>query len=62
LELLGNEAAAYYALVLSGCGRAEEARRVLSAVDRQTLLPELRAIVDRAFGALPMSAAAHQPD
>ena len=62
LEQLGNEAAAYYALVLSGCGRIEEARRVLSAVDRQTLLPELRAIVDRAFGALPMSAAAHQPD
>jgi len=59
LEQLGNDGAAYYALVLSGCGRGEEARRVLSAVDRQTLLPELRASLDRAFGTPPMNTATH---
>jgi tetratricopeptide (TPR) repeat protein len=52
VERLGGESAAYYALVLSACGRREEARRALMAVDRQLLLPELRAHLDRVFGAV----------
>jgi hypothetical protein len=57
LELLGSDCAAYYALVLSACGRGDEARQVLAAVDRQALLPELRASLDRAFGTAPANAA-----
>jgi tetratricopeptide (TPR) repeat protein len=52
VEQLGGEGAAYYALVLSACGRRDEARRALAAVDRQLLLPELRAHLDRVFGAV----------
>jgi tetratricopeptide (TPR) repeat protein len=62
LHRLGNDGAAYYALVLSGCGRDEEARRILSMVNPETLLPELRASLDRAFGILPKNAVTHQPD
>jgi tetratricopeptide (TPR) repeat protein len=52
IERLGGEGAAYYALVLSACGRRDEARQALKAVDRQLLLPELRAHLDREFGAV----------
>jgi Tetratricopeptide repeat len=62
LHKLGNDGAAYYSLVLSGCGRDEEARRILSMVNQETLLPELRASLDRAFGTLPKDAVTHQPD
>ena len=62
LNKLGNDGAAYYSLVLSGCRRDEEARRILSMVDRETLLPEVRMSLDRAFGALPSNAVTHQPD
>jgi hypothetical protein len=62
LHRLGNDGAAYYALVLSGCGRDEEARRILSMVNPETLLPDLRASLDRAFGILPKNAVTHQPD
>ena len=37
LGLLGSDCAAYYALVLSACGRGDEARQVLAAVDRPML-------------------------
>ena len=47
---LGSEGAAYYALLLSACGRRDEARRALTAVDRHLLLPELRASLDRCSG------------
>jgi tetratricopeptide (TPR) repeat protein len=57
LELLGSDGAAYYALVLSACGRGDEARQLLVAVDRQALLPELCASLDRAFGTAPTNAA-----
>jgi hypothetical protein len=50
LHQLGNDGSAYYALVLSACGRGDEARRFVAAVDRQQLLPELRASLDRVFG------------
>ncbi|HEY5779629.1 MAG TPA: hypothetical protein VIT00_12875, partial [Terrimicrobiaceae bacterium] len=62
LNKLGNDGAAYYSLVLSGCRRNEEARRILSMVDREMLLPELRASLDRAFGGLPSNAVTRQPD
>ena len=57
LERLAGDGAAYYALILSACGRRDEARQVLAAVDRQALLPELRASLDRAFGTAPANAA-----
>ncbi|HEY5705720.1 MAG TPA: hypothetical protein VIS96_09115 [Terrimicrobiaceae bacterium] len=57
LEQLGGDEAAYYALILSACGRGNEARRVLAPVDREMLLPELRVSLDRAFGSAPTSAA-----
>jgi tetratricopeptide (TPR) repeat protein len=57
VERLGGEGAAYYALVLSACGRRDEARRALTAVDRQLLLPELRASLDRVFGAVSTNTA-----
>ena len=53
---LGSEGAAYYALLLSACGRRDEARRALTAVDRELLLPELRADLDRVFGSVSNSA------
>jgi hypothetical protein len=53
---LGSEGAAYYALLLSACGRRDEARRALTAVDHESLLPELRANLDRVFGAVSNSA------
>jgi hypothetical protein len=56
---LGNDGAAYYSLILSGCERKEEARRVLSSVDPDALLPELRASLDRT---LPKNAMTQQPD
>ncbi len=62
LHRLGNDGAAYYSLVLSGCGRDEEARRILSMVNPETLLPGLRASLDRAFGTLPKNAVTHQLD
>ena len=54
---LGSEGAAYYALLLSACGRRDEARRALTAVDRHLLLPELRASLDRVFGAVSTNSA-----
>jgi Flp pilus assembly protein TadD len=48
LHKLDNDDASYYVLVLSACGRGEEARRILAGVDRNTLLPELREALDRA--------------
>jgi tetratricopeptide (TPR) repeat protein len=62
LHRLGNDGAAYYSLILSGCGLDEEARRFLSMVNPETLLPELRASLDRAFGTVPKNAVTHQPD
>jgi tetratricopeptide (TPR) repeat protein len=59
LYKLGNDGAAYYSLILSGCERKEEARRVLSSVDPDALLPELRASLDRT---LPKNAMTQQPD
>ncbi|HET7237826.1 MAG TPA: hypothetical protein VFI76_02290, partial [Terrimicrobiaceae bacterium] len=59
---LGNDGAAYYSLILSGCERKEEARRVLSSVDPDALLPELRASLDRTFGTRPKNAMTQQPD
>ena len=52
LEKLSNDAAAYYALVLSGCGRGNEARRILAGIDRNALLPELSAALDRDVGSV----------
>jgi tetratricopeptide (TPR) repeat protein len=48
LQKLGNDGVSYYALVLSACGRCDEARHILAGVDRKTLLPELREALDRA--------------
>jgi tetratricopeptide (TPR) repeat protein len=62
LHQLGNDGMAYYALVLSGSGSDEEARKILSMVDVDSLLPELRASLDRVFGTLPKNAVTHQPD
>lgn len=50
LNQLGNDGSAYYALILSACGRLDEARRFAAAVDRQQLLPELRQSLDRVLG------------
>ena len=49
LDRLGNDANAYYALILFTCGRSDEALRFAAAVDRQELLPELRATLDQVF-------------
>jgi Flp pilus assembly protein TadD/uncharacterized protein YigA (DUF484 family) len=62
LNQLGNDGAAYYSLILAGCGRDDDARRVLSAVDREALLPALRNSVDHTFGAPLNHAVTHQPD
>jgi Flp pilus assembly protein TadD len=62
LDKLGNDGAAYYSLILAGCGRDEDARRLLSAVDREALLPALRNSVDHTFGAPLNNAVTHQPD
>jgi Flp pilus assembly protein TadD len=62
LDKLGNDGAAYYSLILAGCGRDEDARRVLSAVDRGALLPALHNSVDHTFGAPLNNAVTHQPD
>ena len=51
LDQLGADGSAYYALVLSAGGRNAEAREVLARVDREALLPELRASLDRVLGA-----------
>jgi tetratricopeptide (TPR) repeat protein len=56
LKQLGSDSATYYALILSACGRVDEARQALATVDRQTLLPELRASVDSVFGTAPTNA------
>jgi hypothetical protein len=56
LDQLGNDGRAYYALIISACGRADEARRFAKAVDRQQLLPELRTSLDQAIGSLSASA------
>ena len=56
LERLGSDGSAYYALILSACGRHDEARQVLAAVDRPMLVPELRASLDRVFGSVPTNA------
>ncbi|MGA7214057.1 MAG: tetratricopeptide repeat protein [Terrimicrobiaceae bacterium] len=55
LNQLGNDGSAYYALILSACGRNDEARRFAAAIDRQELLPELREALDRVFGSVPAS-------
>jgi tetratricopeptide (TPR) repeat protein len=62
LHKLGNDGAAYYSLILAGCGRDDDARRVLSSVDREALLPALRNSVDHTFGAPLNNAVTHQPD
>jgi tetratricopeptide (TPR) repeat protein len=62
LHRLGNDGMAYYSLVLAGSGRDEEARKMLSMVNVESLLPELRASLDRVFGTLPKNAVTHQPD
>ena len=62
LHKLGNDGAAYYSLILAGCGRDEDARRVLSPVDRETLLPALRNSIDHTFGVPLNNAVTHQPD
>ena len=62
LDKLGNDGAAYYSLILAGCGRDEDARRVLSAVDREALLPALRNSVDHTFGVPLNNAMTHQRD
>ena len=62
LHKLGNDGAAYYSLILAGCGRDEDAGRVLSTVDREALLPALRNSVDYTFGAPLNNAVTHQPD
>jgi tetratricopeptide (TPR) repeat protein len=56
LHQLGNDGSAYYALILSACGRGDEARRFAAAVDRQQLLPELRASLDHVFGSVSATA------
>jgi Flp pilus assembly protein TadD len=62
LHKLGNDGAAYYSLILAGCGRDDDARRVLSTVDREALLPAVRNSVDYTFGAPLNNAVTHQPD
>ena len=62
LHKLGNDGAAYYSLILAGCGRDEDARRVLSPVDREALLPALRNSIDHTFGVPLNNAVTHQPD
>jgi Flp pilus assembly protein TadD len=62
LHKLGNDGAAYYSLILAGCGREDDARRVLSTVDREALLPALRNSVNQTFGAPLNNAVTHQPD
>ena len=47
LNWLGNDGRAYYALILTACGRTDEARSFRPLVDRQQLPPELRASLDR---------------
>jgi tetratricopeptide (TPR) repeat protein len=59
LKHLSSEGAAYYALVLSSCGRADEARKMLRAVDRELLLPELQATLNRVFGTVSTNTAKH---
>jgi tetratricopeptide (TPR) repeat protein len=56
LEQLGSDGAAYCALVFSACGKDDKARQLLAAVDREILLPELRASLDRVFGTAAKSA------
>ena len=56
LHQLGNDGSAYYALILSACGRGEEARRFAEAIDRQQLLPELRTSLDQVFESVSASA------
>jgi tetratricopeptide (TPR) repeat protein len=48
LQNLSNDGASYYALILSACGRGDEARHILAGVKRELLLPELREALDRA--------------
>lgn len=62
LHKLGNDGAAYYSLILAGCRRDEDARRVLSPVDREALLPALRNAIDQTFGVPLNNAVTHQPD
>ena len=62
LHKLGNDGAAYYSLILAGCGRDDDARRVVSTVDRDALLPALRNSVDQTFGAPLNNAVTHQLD
>ena len=47
LDQLENDGRAYYALILTACGRTDEARSFALLVDRQQLPPELRASLDR---------------
>jgi hypothetical protein len=62
LHKLGNDGAAYYSLILAGCGRDEDARRVLSPVDREALLPALRNSINHTFGVPLNNAVTQQPD
>ena len=57
LERLSSEGTAYYTLVLSTCGRVDEARRLLGRIDRELLVPELRASFDRVFGTVSANSA-----
>jgi hypothetical protein len=56
LDQLGNDARAYYALIISACGRGDEARRFAKAVDRQQLLPKLRTSLAQVIGSVSASA------
>jgi hypothetical protein len=49
LQQLGSDGNACCALILSACGRIDEARRFAGAVNREELLPELRAALDQVF-------------
>jgi hypothetical protein len=47
LDQLENDGRAYYALILTACGRTEEARSFALLVERQQLPPELRTSLHR---------------
>jgi hypothetical protein len=55
LHQLENDGKAYYALILSACGRTVEAGRFAASVHREKLVPELRVAVDRLFESVSAS-------
>ena len=58
LHQLENAGKAYYALILSACGRTVEAGRFAASVHREKLMPELRAAVDPLFESVSASSGA----